>query len=151
LDMIIDKALSIEEESYNLYNSALSKFESKEAKLFLKELADWELEHKAKLIAIKNNPEEMKKFIHNMPKIEDLKIIDRLEGKSLIETSYYEYQKFLTYAGKREKETFEFYDELAKRLGNTKAGKLFARLAAEELSHKNKIEKEYDQYILHED
>ncbi len=151
LDMVINRALNIEEQSYNLYTSAIDKVETQEAKAFLKELADWELEHKAKLLAIVDNPEKMKEFSRDMPKVQDLKIVDYLEDVTLTDVSDYGYQKLLIYVGKREQETYEYYDDLAEKLGDSNVGMFFARLASEELIHKNKIEKEYDQYVLQED
>ena len=148
LDMVINRALNIEEQSYRLYTGAIEKVEAPEAKAFLKELADWELEHKTKLLAIKDNPEKMEEFSRDMPKVQDLKIVNYLEDVPLTDASDYEYQKLLIYAGKREQETFEYYDDLAKKLGGSDVSRFFARLAAEELTHKNKIEKEYDQYVL---
>ncbi len=149
--MVINRALNIEEQSYNLYISTIDMVEAQEAKAFLKELADWELEHKAKLLAIMDNPEKMKEFSRDMPKVQDLKIVNYLEDVTLTDVSDYGYQKILIYVGKREQETYEYYDDLAKKLGDSNVGVFFARLASEELIHKNKIEKEYDQYVLQED
>ena len=151
LDMVVNRALNIEEQSYNLYTSAIDKVEAQEAKAFLKELADWELEHKAKLLAIVDNPEKMKEFSRDMPKVQDLKIVNYLADVTLTDVSDYGYQKLLIYVGKREQETYEYYDDLAEKLGDSNVGMFFARLASEELLHKNKIEKEYDQYVLQED
>ena len=151
LDMVINRALNIEEQSYNLYISTIDMVEAQEAKAFLKELAAWELEHKAKLLAIMDNPEKMKEFSRDMPKVQDLKIVNYLEDVTLTDVSDYGYQKILIYVGKREQETYEYYDDLAKKLGDSNVGMFFARLASEELIHKNKIEKEYDQYVLQED
>jgi rubrerythrin len=149
--MVINRALNIEEQSYNLYISTIDMVEAQEAKAFLKELADWELEHKAKLLAIMDNPEKMKEFSRDMPKVQDLKIVNYLEDVTLTDVSDYGYQKILIYVGKREQETYEYYDDLAKKLDDSNVGMFFARLASEELIHKNKIEKEYDQYVLQED
>ena len=79
LDMIINRALNIEEQSYNLYAEATEKVKAPEAKVFLKELADWELEHKANLLAVKNNQEKIKEFSRSIPAVQDLKIVDYLE------------------------------------------------------------------------
>jgi len=102
-------------------------------------------------LAIVDNPEKMKEFSRDMPKVQDLKIVNYLEDVTLTDVSDYGYQKLLIYVGKREQETYEYYDDLAKKLGDSNVGMFFARLASEELIHKNKIEKEYDQYVLQED
>jgi len=59
----------------------------------------------------------------------------------LTDASDYEYQKLLIYVGKREQETYEYYDDLAKKLGSSDVGRFFARLAAEELTNKTKSKK----------
>ncbi len=39
---------------------------------------------------------------------------------------------------------------LSDRFGESDIGKLFSRLAEEEMKHKNRIEREYEKYILEE-
>ncbi len=56
----------------------------------------------------------------------------------------------MIYAAKREKSTYEYYNSFALGLEGTDVGELFSRLAQEELTHKNKLEREYDEYVLTE-
>jgi hypothetical protein len=60
----------------------------------------------------------------------------------------------LIYAAKREKITYEHYRSLGEgpfARYFPQAGELFSKLAEEELIHKNKIEREYDERVLKED
>ncbi len=146
VDMVLNRAISMEKQSYDLYAWAQGRVENPEAKKFLGELAEEERRHRAKLSAALKDKERLLEIGSTAQGVQDLKIVDWLEGVRLSEDS--EYQDILIFAGKREKETYEYYSELAERLGETRIGQLFSRLAQEELGHKNKIEREYEKYIL---
>ena len=143
---ILEAAVKIEEQSYNLYLRAKSKVERTSSKKFLDELAEEELEHKNTLLRIIENEDDIQKIGSQGTAIQDLKIVDFLLDVSLTEDA--DYQKILIFAAKREKATFEYYNSLTKGLEDTPAGKIFSKLAQEELRHKNKLEREYDEYIL---
>lgn len=74
--------------------------------------------------------------------------MDRLEDTFLSPEA--DYQEILIYAAKREKETHDFYVELAKKYLDKEIGRIFARLAHEELKHKYRLETEYDDIVLKE-
>jgi rubrerythrin len=78
----------------------------------------------------------------------DLKVIDHLVDVELSENM--SFQEILIYAGKREKYTFEYYDALSKGLRDVEVKELFKALASEELKHKYRIEKLYDEEVLRE-
>jgi rubrerythrin len=80
--------------------------------------------------------------------VENLRITDWLKNTELSESA--SYQDILIYVGKREKETYEYYRSLSERYRGNEIGKLFSTLANEELTHKNRIEREYDKYVLTE-
>jgi rubrerythrin len=143
---ILETAVKIEEKSYNLYLRAKSKVERTSSKKFLDELAEEELEHKNTLLRIIENEDDIQKIGSQGTAIQDLKIVDFLQDVSLTEDA--DYQKILIFAAKREKATFEYYNSLTKGLEDTSAGRIFSKLAQEELRHKNKLEREYDEYIL---
>ena len=136
----IDRAILMEEQSHSLYVSALKMVLSQGSKTLLENLADDELQHKAKLQEVKKTG-SWRRFDSRVKDIVDLQILDRVEDVRLSEDATYE--EILVFAGKREKETHEYYLELGTRLANTSAGDVFRKLADEELGHKNKIEKEY--------
>jgi len=131
-----------------LYTMAQGKVNYQSSKKFLKELAQEELKHKAKLLTIVRNKEKNSELGSYANKVQDLKIVDIMTDVTLSEDA--DYQKILVFAAKREKSTYEYYNSLAKGLEGTEAGDLFSKLAREELTHKNRLEREYDEYMLKE-
>jgi len=144
---ILRKAVSIEEESFKLYTTAQEKAKLASSKSFLKELAETEQEHKKKLIGIMNNKAEMLNFGSKRSGLEDLGIVDYMKDVATLSEDA-SYQEILTYAAQREKKTHDYYVSLAESFQGTQVGELFLRLAEEELKHKIRIEKEYDDNLL---
>ena len=118
------------------------------SKVFLKQLVDEETGHKNKLEAILKDQTKISELGSHGGAVQDLKIIDMLQHTPL--SSGADYEAILVYATKREKSTYDYYRTLALGLKGTKMGELFSKLAQEELGHKNKLEKEYDDCILQE-
>jgi len=145
---ILKEAISIEEESYELYLIAQEKAKLASSKSFLKELAETELEHKRKLARVISDRTQILTLGNQRGKsLEDLRIVDYMKDvASLSEDA--NYQEILAYAAQREKRTHDYYASLAKRFQGTRVGELFQRLAEEELKHKIEIEKEYDNTFL---
>ncbi len=148
VEMVLNRVLAMENQSYGLYVWARDRASSPDSETLLKELAEEELGHKEKISEILKNRERISEIGSRVEKVEDLKIVDWLEDTKLSEDAAY--QDILIFAGKREKETYEYYRELSQRFGENEVGKLFSKLAQEELKHKNRIEREYDQYVLKE-
>lgn len=146
LQTALKLALTMEEESIELYTSAKAKVVNPGSMVFLNELVEEEKNHKNKILEAMRDPEKVKEIGSLDTKILDLKIVDYLEDVSLSPDAGY--QQILIYAGKKEKKSHDFYIELAKKYGGKQIGELFAKLAREELEHKYKLEKEYDEVIL---
>ena len=146
LKEILEAAIKIEEQSYALYTMAQEKVNYPSSQKFLKELAQEEQKHKEKLQAILENPADISRIGASQKEIQDLKIVDIMKDTAL--TADADYQRILVYAAKREKITHDYYKSLSLGLESTKVGHLFTQLAQEELKHKNKLEREYDDYIL---
>lgn len=146
LETALKLALTMEEESIELYTSAQDKVLNPSSKGFLKDLVKEEEKHKNKILEAMQDPEKVKEIGSFETKIQDLKIVDYLKDVSLSPDA--DYQQILIYAGKREKATHDFYMELAKKYRGKQIGKMFAKLAREELKHKYKLEQEYDNVIL---
>jgi len=104
--------------------------------------------HKEKLISIMDNEKKISELGLQASKTQDLKIVDVMRETTISDDA--DYQRILIYAAKREKSTYDYYKSLALGLEETEIGTLFSKLAQEELSHKNKLEREYDEYILKE-
>lgn len=146
LERALKLALNIEEESIRLYTSAQGKVLNSSSVEFLKHLAKEEEKHKNKILEAMRYLEKVEEIGHFETKIQDLKIVDYLEDVSLSPEA--DYQQILIYAGKREKATHDFYIELARKYKGKQIGKMFAKLAQEELNHKYRLEQEYDDVIL---
>ncbi len=58
------------------------------------------------------------------------------------------YQDLLILAMKREDAAYALYNNLATQSSDESIVKLFQILAQEELKHKNRLEKEYDEVVL---
>jgi rubrerythrin len=148
LKAVLESAVKIEEQSYAVYAIAQEKVYSSSSKKFLKELAQEELKHKEKLLTIMENKEKLSEIGLHTKAMQDLKIVDTMKDTTLSEDV--DYQRILVYAAKREKSTYEYYNSLAAGFEDTEIGNLFSKLAQEELKHKNRLEKEYDEYLMKE-
>jgi len=148
LRTILEWAIKIEEQSYALYKMAKGKVKYQSSKKFLEELAQEEVMHKEKLISIMDNEKKISELGLQTSKTQDLKIVDVMRETTISDDA--DYKRILIYAAKREKSTYDYYKSLALGLEGTEVGTLFSKLAQEELSHKNKLEREYDEYILKE-
>jgi len=135
---IIEAAVKVEEQSIALYTMALENAKYPSSKVFLKQLVE----------AIMNDKTKLSELGSHGGAVQDLKIVDMLEDTPLSEGA--DYEAILVYAAKREKSTYDYYKTLALGLRGTKMGELFSKLAQEEMSHKNKLEKEYDDCVLTE-
>ncbi|UCD96664.1 MAG: ferritin family protein [Candidatus Bathyarchaeota archaeon] len=143
---ILEAALKIEEQSIALYTKAREKTENPSAKKFLAELANEELKHKEKILEAMKDEAKISQIGSRMEQVQDLRIVDFMTDTSLSADA--DYERILIYAAKREKATYEYYKSLASGLEGTEVGVLFKRLALEELKHKNRLETEYDDYLL---
>ena len=146
LERVLKLALNMEEQSIKIYTSAQNKASNPSSEVLLKELVKEEEKHKSKILTAIKDPEKVKEIGSLETKIYDLKIVDYLKDVDLAPDA--DYQQILIYAGKREKETHDLYMGLAKKYRNKQIGKMFAQLAEEELKHKYKLEKEYDDVVL---
>jgi rubrerythrin len=157
LKKILENAVKIEEESYALYTKAQDKARLPSSKALLVELAEAELGHKEKLLAIMQGSASVywagvSELGSPTDEVEDLKIVDYLKDTSLSDDA--DYPAILIYAGKREKMTYEHYNSLATgpfAKYFPEVSELFFKLAQEELMHKNRIEREYEEHVLKED
>jgi len=145
---IIEAAVKVEEQSIALYTMALQNAKYPSSKVFLKQLVEEEKGHKNKLEAIMKDETKISELGSHGGAVQDLKIVDMMDDTPL--SSGADYEAILVYAAKREKTSYDYYRTLALGLKGTKMGEMFSKLAQEELSHKNKLEKEYDDCVLTE-
>jgi len=143
---IIESAIKVEEQSIALYTTALENAKYPASKVFLKQLVAEEKGHKNKLEVILKDETKISELGSHGGPVQDLKIVDMMDDTPL--SSEADYEAILVYAAKREKTSYDYYRTLTLGLKGTKIGELFSKLAQEELSHKNKLEKEYDECVL---
>lgn len=146
----LEKALRLvlkrEEASIRLYTAAQDKVLNRSSIELLKELVIEEEKHKSKILEILKQQEKAEELGASEANIQDLKIVDYLEDVPLSPDA--DYQQMLVYAGKREKEAYDFYMQIAGKHEGKQIGKTFTQLAQEELKHKQRLEQEYDDIIL---
>jgi rubrerythrin len=145
---ILEAAVKVEEQSIALYKMALENAKYPSSKVFLKQLVDQEKGHKSKLKAMIDDESKIAELGAHTATDQDLKIVDMMQDTPLTPES--DYKAILVYAAKREKSTYDYYKNLAMGLKGTKIGEVFNALAQEELGHKTKLEKEYDDCVLQE-
>ncbi len=148
VESILKRALRFEEDSYNLYNSAMQTVKNPQTKEWLKELADWELGHKAKIEGLLRGDLNWAIRKSRREEVKDLKIGDYLVAPTLSEKS--DFQDVLLVAIKREQSAHEFYASMADLVEGGQAHEVFDLLAKEELKHKQMVEKYYEEYVYKE-
>jgi rubrerythrin len=145
---ILNRAVRFEEDSFNLYNSAISKVKNPQTKDWLKELADWELTHKAKLEALLKGDLNWAIRKSKREQVADFQIGDYLVAAPLSDKS--DFQDVLLVAIKREESARDFYASMVELVDAGEAHDLFDLLAKEEAKHKQMVEKYYEEYVYKE-
>jgi len=138
----------MEEGAIKLYTETAEKVKNPGSKQLLKELAEDEKMHKAYFQRALENPQMTVTIGGINAEIADLKVTDNLIETSLSPDS--QYQDILIFAAKSEKKALDFYTALATKFKNHELGKMWDSFAQQELAHKLKIEKEYDDVVLAE-
>ena len=144
IDEIMDFAIRMEEESYELYIDLAKNMNSENLREIFFQFSLEEQEHKEKLITIKNN----RSFAHVTREILDLKIADYIVDVEI--EPEMGYQQVLIVAMKKEKAAFKLYTEFASVAKYDDVRETFEFLAMEEAKHKLRFEIEYDDYVLSE-
>ena len=144
MDAIIDFAIEEEIKARKLYSDTAGKAGNPSLKALLENLANMEKEHEAKLKAFK----EDRAVEIGEKKIEDLKIGDYLVDVDINESS--SIQDILIFAIKCEKKAHDLYMTVRDNYVGTDDRDLFEALAKEEMTHKNDLEKAYDDEVYKE-
>lgn len=114
------------------------------AKALLKDLADYELGHKNLLESVLTG--EAIGRIGGKKKIADLHLGDYMVAGDIGPGS--SPQDVMLFAIKKEQEAYDIYHMLLGNYGETELEGLFSRLATEELSHKETLEREYEEHFM---
>jgi rubrerythrin len=148
----IEKALNVgialEQGAIDLYTSTAEKVEDPGSRQLLLELGEDEKKHKKFFQEALENPERVVELGGLNSKIQDLKITDNLISEPLNENS--RYQDILIFAAQSEQMAHDFYRSLSDKFEDHPLGGMWRRFAEEELRHKIRLEREYDEVIFKE-
>lgn len=145
INEILDFAIAREQAAYDFYTRLSNNSSNKEMSEIFLQFAKEEMGHKAFLMKVK----EEGVIEVEVEKVQDMKIADYVvpEDKPQDQLTYPEALKLAMW---REKAAHELYKKLASIVNDKSFAKLFDSLANEELKHKARFEKEYDEYVLRE-
>ena len=139
-------AITEEIKAYNLYMKTSKKVSSASTKQMLLELAEQEQGHR-KLLENVVKKENYQRLGDNIPKeshgITEFLVVSELKEHATP-------QDVMIFAMKEEEKAFNFYTDLKNHFAGTDLEELFDKLAAEERSHKIKLEEEYEEHFLKE-
>ncbi len=141
-DEILDFAIGEEEKAAAFYAGLAARTEDGTLRKLLLSYEAEELQHKAKLLAVKAGeiPLEVRAAVL------DLRISDYVVE---VEASpEMDYQTALIAVIQREKAAIRLYQDLAAKVHGTKLESVFLALAQEEARHKLRFETEYDELVL---
>lgn len=144
LMQIMQRAIEKERAARELYEEAAQLAKDAIAKALLETLAQEEHKHEQMLQHTSGDALILRKIPH----VQDLKVTDFLEDRPLKPGA--SFQEILIYAAHREKESAEMYEALSRQATDKAVQSLFMHLAAQEKSHKLKLEELYDDVALRE-
>ena len=147
LKEILDMAIQVKTDAYEFYSTAAKIAKDPSAKELLKGFAKIELNHKEKFE--KFDLSEVEKEHHTVKETHDFHLEQYLLDKEITPDSTV--QDIMVHVMKREQKVYAFYDNMLKTTTSIPVRNLFEELAAEELEHKVKIERDYDDIFYKED
>jgi rubrerythrin len=142
LEQVIRLAIEREEAAHELYLGSLTLVEDGPAQDLLRELAAQEEGHRRRLEALLASGTLAERLSASRRPVQDLHLTDYLEEFPLDERS--DVQQVLITAGKREGGSHALYTALAEAAPDAEVANLFEFLAAQELEHKERIERLYE-------
>ena len=143
---ILREAIQGEVESYELYTNAVNRVRTTHIQDTLRQLAQEELGHKAKLEKMLANPGQMRWEVRRLQAapVQDYGIGDHLEAKPLRPDATF--QDVCIFASKKEQKSYEMYRSLAE-LNAGPIRDLFEAMSRDELRHKNLVERWYEEVV----
>lgn len=142
---ILDFAIAREQSAVEFYNRLSKEVTNFEMSEVFIDFAKEEMQHKALLLKVK----EEGNIAFEKQNVQDIKIADYI-NKEEVSSEDLNYVQALKLAMWREKAAHELYLKLARLVEQEKYKELFNHLANEELKHKSRFEKEYDDIVLRE-
>jgi len=144
IEAALDYAIEMELTAYEFYIRLSKQAMTAAMSEAFKRFASEELGHKAKLEAMKAG-----KKIPKPERVTDLRIADYTA--EIKPSPDMDYQEALLLAIQNEKCAYRLYSDLAGEVDDPDLKEVFSMLAAEEVTHKQRFEIEYEDYVLIED
>ncbi len=145
VEEVLKLAIEREIEAFDLYSNAAKSTNNSAIQQAMEEMAEQERGHRIKLENIAAGNVRWAIRRSRTERVTDLRLSDHLEGGSLDPNA--DYQDILLFAAKREKAAHEFYKAMTEMLDDPLIQNVFEMLAAEELKHKNRLEKIYEEVV----
>jgi rubrerythrin len=145
IDSILNRAIALEEDAYNLYSNAARAAQSDPIRDRLLELAQIELAHKTRLQEVMAGNVRWAIRRSKAEPVADLRLSDHLVGGSLDPDA--DFQDVLLFAARRERTAYDFYVAMGELVEEPLHRSLFEMLATEELRHKYLLEKTYEEIV----
>ncbi len=145
VDEVLDLAIQREIEAYELYYDAAQNIDNPAIRQTMLDMADQERGHRVKLENIKSGNVRWAVRRSKAEPVTDLRLSDHLTAGSLDPKA--DYQDILLYAAKREKAAYDFYKAMVEMVDDVLVQNVFEMLASEELRHKNRLEKIYEEVV----
>jgi rubrerythrin len=137
IDEILDFAISGEIKAYELYMDMAAMVENQWICKSIEGMAQEELQHQAKLKAVK-----ARKIALKREEVDDLGIADTIENIKPQENM--DYRELLMFAIKKENVSHGLYSRLALIFPEPELKDIFLKLAEEEAEHKRRFEMQYE-------
>jgi rubrerythrin len=145
MEEVLDSAIAREEKAHAYYTELAATMDDPAMQQAFLEFAAEELEHKARLEAVKQGEYGLVDMTLPIPR---LAIAESL--KEVTPTKNMDYAAALSLAMKREKAAYMLYLRLSAEAKSQPLAELFLALAQQEANHKLRFEIEYDDVILRE-
>ncbi len=139
---VLEFAIKNEDDAYHLYHGVAQKAKKAEIKTAFEDMAKDEKGHKVELQELLQS-ENMSDFQHES--VQDLKISDHMVESQITPES--DMTDILVFAMKEEKKAQELYMGMAEKADNPDLTKAFQKLSNMELSHKNRLERIYEDNV----
>jgi len=145
---VLKLAIQREIEAFNLYTGAAQGVSHADMRKTLLEMAEQERGHRIKLENILAGNVRWAVRMSRAQPVADLRLSDHLEGGSVEPNA--SYQDILLFAAKREKAAYDFYKAMTELIDDVLSANVFEMLANEELKHKSRLEKMYEDEVYQE-
>lgn len=143
---ILETGIRLETRSEEIYRGASQRVTVPGAKALLAELAEEEVRHRRLLEGVRDSGEYDR--VGAGPAPADFHVSDYLDEGSLEADA--PLQDILLFAIRREQQAIELYSRMSDIYAGTNAVPLLQRLVREEQGHKERLEREYDEFVLHD-